>query len=269
MARPPPVALAELAGVLREAAGVSLAGGLDRVLEHGLREAARALGEDPMALARRAAAREPDAVAALVDHALVGETALWRHPAQLEAIGRFAARAPGPLSIWCAGCASGEEPYGVAMALLEAGRSGRGDRILGTDVSERALAAARAGLYGPRALRGLPDALARRWLDPAGAGGERRVGDPVRMLASFARHNVAADPLPAGAPFDLVLCRNVLIYFEPSAATAALERLAGALRPGGALVLGPVELPLASSVDLEQVADGEATLLVRPGARSG
>jgi chemotaxis protein methyltransferase CheR len=261
----PPVPLSELARVVKEAAGVSLAGGLDRVLEHGLREAARTLGEDPMALARRAAAREPDAVAALLDHALVGETAFWRHPAELAAIGRIAARAPGPLSIWCAGCASGEEPYSVAMTLLEVGRAGRGDRILGTDVSERGLAAARAAVYGPRALRRLPEALARRWLEAAGPDeGARRVVDAVRGLASFARHNLATDPLPAGAPFDVVLCRNVLIYFEPRAAAAVLAKLAGALRPGGALALGPVELPLASAVPLEQVSDGGATLLVRP-----
>jgi chemotaxis protein methyltransferase CheR len=259
-----PVALAELARVLEEAVGVSLGGGLDRVLEHGLREAAQALGEDPMALARRAAAREPDAVSALVDHALVGETAFWRHPPQLAAIGRLARRAPGALSIWCAGCASGEEPYGVAMALLEAGREGRGDRVLGTDVSERALAAARAGIYGPRSLRGLPEFLAFRWLEPTSAVERRRVADPVRALVSFARHNVAADPLPADAPFDVVLCRNVLIYFEPAAAAAVLYRLVAALRPGGALVLGPVELPLASALALDRVEDGGATLLVRP-----
>ncbi|HEY6001806.1 MAG TPA: CheR family methyltransferase [Anaeromyxobacter sp.] len=254
--------IAEVARVLEEVVGVSLAGGLDRALETGLGEAASALGEDPAALARRVSAREPDAVAALVDHALVGETAFWRHPAQLAAVGRLAARASGPLSIWCAGCATGEEAYSVAMALLEAGRGGRVDRILGTDLSERALAAAREGVYGRRALRRLPDDVARRWME--GAGEERRVCAAARASVSFARHNLAAEPAPAARPFDLVLCRNVLIYFEPRTAAAVLYGLADALRPGGALVLGPVELPLARALSLDWVVDGDATLLVRP-----
>ena len=264
MGKPPIGDLAEVARALAEAAGVSLGGGLDQALELGLREAAAALGEDPASLARRVAAREPEAVAALLDHALMGETAFWRHPEQLLAVGKLAARAPRPLSIWCAGCASGEEPYSVAMALLEAGRAGAGDRILATDVSERALAAARAGVYGRRALRRLPEELARRFTEPAGAA--RRVAAAARAAVSFERHNLAADPAPAGAPFDVVLCRNVLIYFEREPAAVALARLAEALRPGGALVLGPVELPLAASLPLEWVTDGEATWLVRPDA---
>lgn len=192
---------------------------------------------------------------------MVVETAFWRHPEQLDAIGRIAAAAEGPLAIWSAGCATGEEPYSVAIALLEAGRAGRGDRVIATDVSERALATARIGLYGPRALRKLPPAVAERWL--AGQG-DRRVGVAPRALVWFVRHNVVSDPPPPGAPFDVVLCRNVLIYFDGATATAALRRLADALRPGGTLVLGPVELPLASGLDLDLVNDAGATLLVRP-----
>jgi chemotaxis protein methyltransferase CheR len=256
-----PADLAEVARVLAEAAGVSLGGGLDLTLARGLESAAAALGEEPSELARRVAAREGDAVAALLEHALVRETAFWRHPEQLEAIGRLATAAAGPLSIWSAGCATGEEPYSVAIALLEAGRAGRGDRVIATDVSEHALATAGAGLYGPRALRKLPRAIAERWLE---GRDERRVGAAPRALVWFARHNLVSDPPPPGAPFDVVLCRNVLIYFDAGSAAAALRRLAEALRPGGALVLGPVELPLASGLGLRVVDDGGATLLVRP-----
>ena len=86
----------------------------------------------------------------------------------------------------------------------------------------------------------------------------------VRALVELRRHNLVTDPAPPG-PFDVVLCRNVLIYFDPRTAGAVLRRLAGALRPGGVLVLGPVELPLASGIDLEWVEEDEATLL---GARA-
>jgi len=244
---------------------MSLRDGLDLRLVDGLDAAARAAGEPVRAFARRVLAREAAAIESLVEHVVVSETAFWRHPEQLAAVGRIAAAATGPISIWSAGCATGEEPYSVAIALLEAGRAGRGDRILATDVSERALATARAGRYGVRALRRLPPELDARWLEGAT---ERRVREAPRALVSFARHNlVAREPAPGG-PFDLVLCRNVLIYFDAATATAVIRRLAEALRPGGALVLGPIELPLAREAGLTPVEEGGATVLRRGGEGS-
>lgn len=252
--------LSEVARVLADEAGVSLWGGLEPALRDGLDAAAAALGEEPAALAERIVAREPAALAALVEHSVVAETVFWRHPEQLDAIGRIAAESPGPLSVWSAGCATGEEPYSVAMALLEAGRRGKGDRILATDVSERSLEVAEAAVYGPRSLRKLPAGIAERWLSGAG---ERKVAAEARALVRFARHNLVPDAAPPGGPFDLVLCRNVLIYFTPETAATVLYKLVGALHPGGLLVLGPVELPLASSLDLDWVEDGGATFLRR------
>lgn len=252
--------LAEVARVLADEAGVSLWGGLEPALRDGLDAAAAALGEEPASLARRIVAREPAALAALVEHSVVAETVFWRHPEQLEAIGRIAAESPGPLAIWSAGCATGEEPYSVAMALLEAGRLGKGDRILATDVSERSLEVAEAAVYGPRSLRKLPPGIAERWLPGAA---ERKVAAEARALVRFARHNLVSDAAPPGGPFDLVLCRNVLIYFTPETAATVLYALVGALHPGGLLVLGPVELPLASALDLDWVEDGGATFLRR------
>jgi chemotaxis protein methyltransferase CheR len=165
------------------------------------------------------------------------------------------------MRIWSAGCATGEEAYSVAIALLEAGRRSAGDTIVATDVSVRGLHAARAAVYGERALRWLPAALGERWLEP---GALRRVAAEVRALVTFERHNLVRDPPPAAAPFDVVLCRNVLIYFTPETAATVLYRLVAALAPGGFLVLGPVELPLARALELEWVTDGGATLLRRP-----
>jgi chemotaxis protein methyltransferase CheR len=260
--RLPPLLLDDVAGLLAEVAGMSLRDGLDLRLVDGLDAAARAAGEPLRAFVRRVLARDRGAIEALVEHVVVSETAFWRHPEQLAAIGRIAARAKGPLSIWSAGCATGEEPYSVAIALLEAGRAGRGDRILATDVSERALAAARAGVYGVRALRKLPQELSDRWLDGVA---ERRVKDAPRALVTFARHNlVGAEVAPEG-PFDLVLCRNVLIYFEARTATVVIGRLAAALAPGGTLVLGPVELALGEEAGLVPADEGGTTVLRAPG----
>jgi chemotaxis protein methyltransferase CheR len=261
-----PVAVPSLAGVARvlaDACGISLEGGLDPALRQGLVAAAAAHGVASGEMARRIVARDPDAVAALVEHSVVCETAFWRHPEQLAAVGRIAAAAARPLRVWSAGCATGEEPYSVAIALLEAGRGGRGDRIVATDVSERALAVARAAAYGARALRKLPPDVAARWLEP---GPPPRVAPAARALVTIARQNLVTDPPPPGGPFDLVLCRNVLIYFAPPTAVRVLERLAGALAHGGTLFLGPVELPipLAASLGLEWVEESGATLLRRP-----
>jgi len=261
--RLPALILDDVARLLAEEAGVSLRDGLDLRLVDGLDGAARAAGEPIRAFARRVLARERDAIEALVEHVVVSETAFWRHPEQLAAVGRLAAAAEGPLSVWSAGCATGEEAYSVAITLLEAGRAGRGDRILATDVSERALATARAGVYGVRSLRKLPPELSARWLEGAA---ERSVRPGPRGLVAFARHNLVGEEPAPGGPFDLVLCRNVVIYFDTRTATAVVRRLAATLAPGGALALGPVELPLAEEAGLVPVEDGGATLLRRRAA---
>ncbi len=256
--------LEAVARVLASAAGVSLAGGLDAALRDALASAAAMLGGDPAGVVKRILARDPEAIAVLVEHAVVSETSFWRHPEQLAAVGRIAAASDGPLAIWSAGCATGEEPYSVAIALLQAGRAGKGDRIVATDVSARALDTARAAVYGPRALRRLPPAVAARWFE----GGEsRRLRDDVRSLVTFVRHNLVADSPPPGGPFDVVLCCNVLIYFDPPAAAEVMYRLTDAVRSGGVLVLGPVELPLASALDFEWLDDAGATLLRRRARR--
>jgi chemotaxis protein methyltransferase CheR len=259
--RLPALLLDDVARVLAEQAGMSFRGGLDLRLVDGLDGAARVAGEPIRVFARRVVAGDPAAVSALVEHVAVGETAFWRHPEQLAAVERIVGRARGPLSVWSAGCATGEEAYSVAIALLEAGRVGRGDRILATDVSARALAAARQGEYGVRAVRKLPAALAERWLE---GGTTLRVKDRVRALITFAPHNlVGADPVPGG-PFDLVLCRNVLIYFDLPVAIEVARRLAEALVPGGTLVLGPVEGVLGEKIGLDPVDEAGTTVLRRP-----
>jgi chemotaxis protein methyltransferase CheR len=250
-----------VARILAEVTGISLADGLGRTLRSGLDSAAEASGTTTEEIAQRVVAGDPAALLALVEHSVVGETSFWRHPEQLEALARLLCGAPAPLRIWSAGCATGEEPYSVAIALLEAGRLGRGDRIVATDVSGRALATARAGLYGARALRKLPADLAARWFGP---GERRRLAGGARALVSFSPHNLVADPAPGDAPFDVVLCRNVLIYFTPQTARAVLARIAGAVAPGGLLALGPIELPLASALGFERVVvDTIATTLLR------
>lgn len=254
--------LAGVAAALAKAVGLSLAAGLRGPLGLAVGGAAQELGLAPAALAAAVVAGEPVALEVLAEHALVGETSLWRHAEGLAALAAELATAGRPLRIWSAGCATGEESCSLALALLDAGRDCEEDLILGTDVSARALARAEAGVYGARSVRNLPPALAARWFHAAGEG--VRVDERLARLLRFERHNLL--DRPPGERFDAVACRNVLIYFDAEVAASALARLAGAVAPGGWLLLGPVELPLAGGLDFEWVERGGATLLRRPPA---
>jgi chemotaxis protein methyltransferase CheR len=255
--------LAQVAAALARSVGLSLGAGLQRSLGLAVKAAAGELGLAPVALATAAAAGQPDALEVLAEHAVVLETSLWRHAEGLVALAGVLAATARPLRIWSAGCATGEEPYSLAMALLDAGRDREEDRILGTDVSARALARARGGVYGARATRNLPPALAARWFRPDEPGA--RVDQRLSRLVRFERHNLLEPPPQRDC--DAVVCRNVLIYFDPGVAAAALLRLADAVAPGGLLLLGPVELPLAHGLAWEWLERGGATLLRRPTRR--
>ncbi|MFM7348841.1 MAG: CheR family methyltransferase [Erythrobacter sp.] len=145
------------------------------------------------------------------------------------------------LSIWSAGCSTGQEVYSLAMLFAEQAERWQGWTIdiLGTDVSHRAIAAARSGLYSQfEVQRGLGVTQMLRHFDETPSGWQ--VHDGVRRMVRFAQANVLG-PHPGRMPFDLVLCRNVLLYFDRPTRTAAFERLASAVMPDGFLMLGAGE----------------------------
>jgi chemotaxis protein methyltransferase CheR len=264
---PGAVPLAEVERVLEEACGLTLSPGIRRTLGDAFGRAARELRIPPEAFLSRLRAREHKAVTTLVEAAVVGETYFFRHPEQLGLIRQLAisiAPRDRPLSIWSAGCATGEEPYTLAMELVDAGRAGLGDKILATDVSTRALAVAREGRYGEWSLRRLDTAVRNRHFeaDPP----QVVVRPEIRQMVELRRHNLVREPSPA-LGFDLVLCRNVLIYFNPPTAALVVEKLAVSLAPGGILVLGPVETPLAAGQELERVELDGVTAFRAPGGR--
>jgi chemotaxis protein methyltransferase CheR len=153
-----------------------------------------------------------------------------------------------PVRIWSAGSASGEEPYTVAILLLEYAREhGLEDRlsrmkIVATDVNRQILERARVAEYGEQALEETPPELRDRWFRAAGT--RFRLRDEVKGLVHFAPLDLLTDPFPGGQ--HLILCRNVTIYFERSVQERLLRELHRALVPGGYLVLGKVEAILGS-----------------------
>jgi chemotaxis protein methyltransferase CheR len=208
-------------------------------------------GLDPGAFLR--AASDPAGgrglVDCLIDEVTVQETTFLRDRYQLNAIGWHsllqAARAAGSgtIRVWSVGCASGEEAYTLALMAAEAFAPAPGPvDVLGTDISGAALAAAAAGRYRERAVRALEPPLRSRYLDLQ-ADGSYLVGDRLRSRVRFRRHNLAGDPKPPSgeAGFDLIACRNVLIYFEAPFAEQVIESLERSLRPDGLLMLGAAD----------------------------
>jgi chemotaxis protein methyltransferase CheR len=146
------------------------------------------------------------------------------------------------LSIWSAGCSTGQEVYSLAMLFAEQAERWQGWTIdiIGTDVSHRAISTARSGLYSQfEVQRGLGVTQMLRHFDetPNGWQVRREVQDMVR----FAQGNLLTAPHPARLPFDLVLCRNVLLYFDRQVRSQAFERLSRAVMPDGFLMLGAGE----------------------------
>jgi chemotaxis methyl-accepting protein methylase len=159
------------------------------------------------------------------------------------------ARGGEPLRIWCAGCGAGEEPYTLAMLMEKAGIDGS---IEATDIDASALNEARSGLYPLTSTAELPAALAAEYLEPIVAGGQPvyRVHEDLRARVRFTHHDVTSDvAAPGKGPFDLVSCRNVLIYLQRPAQLSATRRLIDVIREGGVLSLGEAEWPSSDLMD--------------------
>jgi chemotaxis protein methyltransferase CheR len=174
----------------------------------------------------------------------VGETYFFRHPEQFRWVaGRLlpALLESGRTSItaWSAGCATGEEAYSIAACLLDLLPFPRTAtvEVLGTDLLERNLAAARKAEYGSWSRR-----PSGPLLHPAFEDAERdrvAIARAVREVTRFEEHNLLEPP---PGQFDLIFCRNVLVYFSPEAIRTAVRHLAKALTPGGALLFGPMDV---------------------------
>ncbi len=152
------------------------------------------------------------------------------------------ARAGAPLRIWCCAASTGEEPYSIAITLIETLGPQPPARIVATDIDTGVLAQARRGIYDAAA-RGLSTPrLQRFFLRGRNAqAGMIRVRPELARLVEFRPFNLIARPWPAFEPFDLVFCRNVMIYFNAQTQRQVLQQLHRAMRPGALLYVGHSE----------------------------
>ncbi len=237
-----------LGGLLEARTGQQLVAGRQWRIETALKPVARSIGRDGIeGLVAELVSAKDDVLATRVVEALLNnETSFFRDPGVYELLSgaafdriRSARRDSKKLRIWSAGCSTGQEPYSLAIMLREAEAhwAGWSVDIAATDVSAAAVTQARSGRYSQFEIqRGLPARTMLRWFQQE--GDEWVVDNRLRRMVRFATHSLMTPP---PGQFDVILCRNVLMYFAPDARRAVFERLNDALAPDGILMLGAGE----------------------------
>lgn len=243
-----------LAETIERRAGLRLGGTRRAASETAVQRAMAAAGAHRPDDYLRLLERNGAAFEALLGSLTVGETFFFRERAQFELLRHVilpdvVSRRGGAhaVQVWSAGCSTGEEAYSLAMVLAQGGVEGR---VLGTDLCPSRLARAKGGVYGAWSLRGVAPGELDDFLEPAGKG--YRVRHSLAQRVAFAPANLLDGP-PGRSRFDVVFCRNVLIYLTPDAVHQAIDTLLLSLTIGGWLVLASSDPHLAERDDLVRV----------------
>ncbi len=209
----------------------------------------------------------PDELPHFIDVLTTNKTSFFREPAHFdflveEVLPRLE-RQGGEVKVWSAACSSGEEPYTLAMTIrdhLSAAAVAR-VRILATDISGRILESAKAGRYTDAQVQGVPAPVLKRWFTRAGDAWA--VKPELKELVRFGKLNLM-DAWPMKGPFDVIMCRNVMIYFDRATQERLVQRFAQLLPPGGILCVGHAESlsGIAHGLDVVQPA-----VYRKPGGR--
>lgn len=210
----------------------------------------------------------------LINAFTVNETYFYREEHQLACLSRAllpdlsAARTPGDkIRIWSVPCSTGEESYSIALWLLENWRmvDAYNIEIIGSDIDTDALSAAREGTYGERALARLPASVVEDYFETIGPGAWRIVKD-LRESVTFTTANLVDETSLAGlGTFDVIFCRNLLIYFDEQSRLTAADNLYAKLNPAGYLCLGHTESMSRISARFVVRRFDEAIVYQRPG----
>ena len=161
--------------------------------------------------------------------------------------------------IWCAAASTGEEPYSIAMTLLDVVGEGTTDtRILATDISTRVLRKCNEGVYGENRMQNVPVSFRQRYFE---RGKDETTGEPLyavkpnlRQVLFFKRLNLATPPFPMRGPMDVIFCRNVMIYFDNAVRARLVDEMYRLLKPGGYLMVGHSESLAGIPTRFERIA---------------
>jgi len=198
---------------------------------------------------------DPEERRLMLERICTHETHFFREPQHFELLGKVicpiwtadaaANRRSGRVRVWSAGCSSGQEPYSIAMSLLTLLPANDGWRheILATDLSKRVLQRAEAGVFPIDLASEIPRAYLERYMLRGSGNSEQlmKAGRELRSVVDFRPLNLHSDHGWPGGQFDLIFCRNVLIYFDAQSRAAAVNRLLDRLAPTGYLLVGHAE----------------------------
>lgn len=209
-------------------------------MERRLQTIMRRAGVSDLAAYARLLATTPARVKEFQDFLTINVSEWLRNPEKFEELQRavlpeLLRRRPS-LKIWSAGCSNGSEPYSVAMLLDELNPAGR-HQVLATDLDEQILKVAVEGVYTEKDIKNVSPARRSRYFRQE--GDRFAVLPALRSRVQFQRHNLLSDPFPSG--IDLLLCRNVVIYFTEEAKDELYRRFHQSLNPGGILFVGGTE----------------------------
>jgi chemotaxis methyl-accepting protein methylase len=239
-------ALSSLLAKIERARGLRLGSYKGPCLRRRLAVRMRARGVHTFRAYAEVLDRVPEEYDLLLDALTINVTRFFRNPETYAALRERVlpelATRPAPAAVWSAGCASGEEPYSIALLFadeteLRTPGARTRVRVDATDVDPGALAALKTASYSPAAVEDVPAAMLRRFFS---AGPPYRLSPAVTRLVRPIRHDLTQDP-PPHPPYDLVVCRNVVIYFDRPTQERLFERFFEAITPGGWLLLGKVE----------------------------
>jgi chemotaxis protein methyltransferase CheR len=181
----------------------------------------------------------PEVNRRFVEHLTINVSEFFRNPNHWEVLQRQIVpgllRERSPLKIWSAGCSTGEEPYSLALMMQEY-FPGQAARIWATDLDQVALTKASAGLYNHKAVQGIPPFLLTKYFKEDRS---YQIADNIKQMVRFEKQDMLGDSFPGD--FDLILCRNVVIYFTDEAKEKLYRKFARALRTNGVLFIGSTE----------------------------
>jgi chemotaxis protein methyltransferase CheR len=241
-----------IARLVYDMAGIHLPRGKETLVHARLSRRLRALGlqDFKQYLALLDSVEGAQEIPNLIDAVTTNKTSFFREPDHFDflrdALLRRVQKAGAHLRLWSAGCSSGEEPYSLAITLYDAlpDPSACDVKILATDVSHRVLEVARAAEYPAEALSDVPKEVVARHFEPVGCPSSAlclyRVRPHIRQWVRIAHLNLMG-PWPMQGPFDAILCRNVMIYFDKPTQRRLIDRFCSLLRPGGWLLVGHSE----------------------------
>jgi chemotaxis protein methyltransferase CheR len=243
------VAFSSLTRKISREVGVSLDAYKDKCLRRRIAVRMRACGVPTYSAYEALLDRSPEEYERLKDAITINVTGFYRNAEtwnllRASLLHEICADDRAEVRVWSAGCASGEEPYTLAMLIADhLEREGKPERLSrlsvdATDIDRQCLKRAKAARYRREALAGFPDGIAARYFEED--GGECRVVEHVRRRITVQESDLSTDP-PPRQNYSLILCRNVVIYFGRSTQERVFTTFAEALAPGGYLVLGKVE----------------------------